>query len=55
MNQKYADIAASIQRVTEEIVLKMVATAHAKTGLNKLVMAGGVARNTAANGRETRE
>ena len=54
-NQKYADIAASIQRVTEEIVLKMVSKAHAKTGLDKLVMAGGVALNSVANGRVMRE
>ena len=54
-NQKYADIAASIQRVTEEIVLKMVNTAHQKTGLDKLVMAGGVALNSVANGRVIRE
>ena len=54
-NQKYADIAASIQRVTEEIVLKMVNTAHQKTGLDKLVMAGGVALNSVANGRVMRE
>ena len=54
-NQKYADIAASIQRVTEEIVLKMVATARQKTGLDRLVMAGGVALNSVANGRVMRE
>jgi carbamoyltransferase len=54
-NQKYADIAASIQRVTEEIVLKMVNTAHKKTGFEKLVMAGGVALNSVANGRVMRE
>ena len=54
-NQKYADVAASIQRVTEEIVLKMVNTAHKKTGLGKLVMAGGVALNSVANGRVMRE
>lgn len=54
-NQKYANIAASIQRVTEEVVLKMVNTAHAKTGLDKLVMAGGVALNSVANGRIMRE
>jgi carbamoyltransferase len=54
-NQKYADIAASIQRVTEEIVLKMVNAAHQKTGLDQLVMAGGVALNSVANGRVMRE
>jgi carbamoyltransferase len=54
-NQKYADIAASIQRVTEEIVLNMVNAAHQKTGLDRLVMAGGVALNSVANGRIMRE
>jgi len=54
-NQRYADIAASIQRATEEIILKMVNTAHKKTGLDKLVMAGGVALNSVANGRVMRE
>ncbi|HXW00782.1 MAG TPA: carbamoyltransferase N-terminal domain-containing protein [Anaerolineae bacterium] len=54
-NQKYADIAASIQRVTEEIMLKMVHAAHRQTGSKNLVMAGGVALNSAANGRLMRE
>ncbi len=54
-NQRYADIAASIQWVTEEIILKMVNTAYRKTGLDKLVMAGGVALNSVANGRVMRE
>jgi len=54
-NQKYADIAASIQRVTEETVLKMAKAAHAHTGSKNLVMAGGVALNSVANGRIVRE
>ena len=54
-NQKYADIAASIQRVTEEIVLKMARSAHRQTGSKNLVMAGGVALNSVANGRVMRE
>jgi carbamoyltransferase len=54
-NQKYADIAASIQRVTEEIILQMVASAHRETGSKNLVMAGGVALNSVANGRVMRE
>jgi carbamoyltransferase len=45
-NQRFADIAASIQRVTEEIMLKMASHAHQKTGLKKLCMAGGVALNS---------
>lgn len=54
-NKKYADIAASIQRVTEEIMLKMVNAAHRQTGSKNLVMAGGVALNSVANGRIMRE
>jgi carbamoyltransferase len=54
-NQKYADIAASIQRVTEEIMLKMVNAAHRQSGSKNLVMAGGVALNSVANGRIMRE
>jgi carbamoyltransferase len=54
-NQKYADIAASIQRGTEEILLKMARHAHKLTGLKKLCLAGGVALNSVANGRLLRE
>ncbi len=54
-NQKYADIAASIQRATEEIVLKMAHAAHQKSGSKNLIMAGGVALNSVANGRIVRE
>jgi carbamoyltransferase len=54
-NQHYADIAASIQRVTEETLLKMANYAHRRTGLKKLCMAGGVALNSVANGRILRE
>lgn len=54
-NQYYADVAASIQRLTEETLLKMVNHLHRQTGLDKLVMAGGVALNSVANGRIMRE
>lgn len=50
-NQFYADIAASIQQVTEEILISILKELHQRTGLNKLVMAGGVALNTKANWR----
>ncbi|MDQ7024549.1 MAG: carbamoyltransferase N-terminal domain-containing protein [Anaerolineae bacterium] len=50
-NQYYADIAASIQQVTEDALIAMCHELHRKTGLNKLVMAGGVALNTKANWR----
>ena len=54
-NQRYADIAASIQHVTEEVLLKMARHAHRLTGYDRLVMAGGVALNSVANGRIVRE
>lgn len=54
-NQYYADIAASIQKVTEEAVLKMVNQAYQVTGSQNLCMAGGVALNSVANGRIMRE
>jgi carbamoyltransferase len=54
-NQYYADIAASIQTVTEEMLLKMAHNAYEKTGSKNLCMAGGVALNSVANGRILRE
>jgi carbamoyltransferase len=54
-NQRYADIAASIQLVTEEIILKLAREAHRLTGMNQLCLAGGVALNSVANGRLLRE
>ena len=55
ITQREMDIAASIQVVTEEIVLKIAHHAHALTGSDHLVMAGGVALNCVANGRILRE
>jgi len=55
ISQREMDIAASIQLVTEEIVLKIAAHAHALTGSKNLVLAGGVALNCVANGRVLRE
>lgn len=51
----YCDIAASIQRVTEEIVLKMARHLHAITGMKALCMAGGVALNSVANYKVLRQ
>ena len=55
ISQREMDIAASIQVVTEEIVLKIAEHAHRLTGSRNLVMAGGVALNCVANGRVLRE
>jgi carbamoyltransferase len=55
LNQHYADIAASIQRVTEEVMLTLARAAHRETGLSRLCLAGGCALNSVANGRILRE
>lgn len=49
------DLAASIQKVTEEVVLRAVRQVHALTGSENLCLAGGVALNCVANGRILRE
>jgi carbamoyltransferase len=49
------DIAMSIQRVTEEVMLRMVNHLYDDTGLKNLCLAGGVALNSVANGRIIRE
>lgn len=55
VNQHYADIAASIQLFTEEIILKLAKTVHSKTNQENLCIAGGVGLNSVANGRLLRE
>jgi carbamoyltransferase len=48
-NQYYADLAASIQKVTEDVMIAMARHLHRQTGLSKLCLAGGVALNCVAN------
>jgi carbamoyltransferase len=55
MTEREFDIAASIQKVCEEVVLRMTRYIHQETGLSNLCMAGGVALNCVANGRVIRE
>ena len=55
IEQRHMDLAASIQVVAEEIVLRMGRTVHDATGSENLCMAGGVALNCVANGRLIRE
>ncbi len=55
IGRRERDLAASIQHVTEEVVLRSAATAHDLTGETDLVLAGGVALNCVANGRLLRE
>jgi len=55
VTQREMDIAASIQTVTEEIVLRLSRTVHKELGVENLCLAGGVALNCVANGRIQRE
>jgi carbamoyltransferase len=55
ITQREMDIAASIQAVAEEIVLKMANHVYKETKKNNLCLAGGVALNCVANGRILRE
>ena len=51
ITQREMDLAASIQKVTEEVVLRMARTAKTLTGSPNLCLAGGVALNCVANGK----
>ncbi len=55
ITQFHMDIAASIQVVTEEIVIKLARSLRKETGINKLCLAGGVALNCVANGKLLKE
>lgn len=55
LSQVHMDLAASIQAVTEEVVLKLAKSLHEETGASRLCLAGGVALNCVANGRLLRE
>ena len=55
LEQRHMDVAASVQSVTEEIVMRMAGEIHRQTKLKNLVLAGGVALNCVANGRLLRE
>ena len=55
ITQREMDLAASVQAVTEEVVLRLTRTLAAETGLRNLCMAGGVALNCVANGKVLRE
>jgi carbamoyltransferase len=55
LTQRDMDVAASIQVVTEEVMLKAARHVQAQTGMRNLVLAGGVALNCVGNGRILRE
>jgi carbamoyltransferase len=54
LTQYHKDLAASVQRYTEEIIFHVLTYLHHKTGLTKVCIAGGVAQNSVANGKITR-
>jgi carbamoyltransferase len=55
LTERHMDVAASIQLVTEAIMLRLARTLHSETGAENLCLAGGVALNCVANGRLLRE
>jgi len=55
LEQVHMDLTASVQRVTEDIMLRLAASAVRETGISNLCLAGGVALNCVANGRILRE
>jgi carbamoyltransferase len=55
ITQREMDLAASIQVVTEEVVMRLARTLHTETGCENLCLAGGVALNCVANGKLVRE
>ena len=55
LTQREMDLAASIQKVTEEVMLRAARHVHRETGTKNLCLAGGVALNCVGNGRILRE
>lgn len=55
LTQREMDLAASIQAVTEEVVIKLARSIRQSTGMKNLCLAGGVALNCVANGKLLRE
>lgn len=54
LTQYHKDMASSAQRITEELVFHILTHLHKKTGLENISIAGGVAQNSVANGKITR-
>ena len=55
LTQRHMDLAASVQRVLEETVLRLTRTLARETGIPNLCLAGGVALNCVANGKVLRD
>jgi carbamoyltransferase len=51
LTQYHKDVAASVQRVTEEAIFHILESLHKRTGLKNVCIAGGVAQNSVANGK----
>ena len=54
LTQEHMDLAASVQRHCEEVIFHLLRWLHEETGLDKVCIAGGVAQNSVANGKITR-
>ncbi len=54
LSQYHKDLAASVQQVTEELIFHILSGLQKKTGLHNICIAGGVAQNSVANGKLTR-
>ncbi len=55
VTQREMDLAASVQVVTEEVMMRLARSIRKETGLNNLCLAGGVALNCVANGKVLRD
>ncbi len=51
LTQYHKDLAASVQRICEELIFHILSQLHKKTGIDNLCIAGGVAQNSVANGK----
>jgi carbamoyltransferase len=54
LTQFHKDFAASVQRITEELIFHILTHLQKRTGLKNVCIAGGVAQNSVANGKITR-
>ncbi|HMP21247.1 MAG TPA: carbamoyltransferase C-terminal domain-containing protein [Ferruginibacter sp.] len=54
LTQYHKDLAASVQRYAEQVIFHVLEHLHKKTGLTNVCIAGGVAQNSVANGKITR-
>lgn len=55
LDQRHMDLAASVQAVTEEVMLRLSRSLAKETGMRNLCLAGGVALNCVANGKILRD